>query len=327
MAELVGAIATSHSPMLLTAPKLWQARAEQDRDNPELFDGGGRRVAYDTLLEASAGRFERELAPEVVDRRYRLCQRSLDRLAADVCELDPDVLVVIGDDQAELFDASNQPAVAMFWGESWRTGHMHGVPDNEFFSIVKEGYAMDREQLFAGSPHLGLSVISSLVSAGFDVASVAGTPPGRGFGHAYGFIVKRLVGDRPVKVLPVMLNTYYPPNQPTPARCLALGAAIGKAVDEAPSDQRVLLVASGGLSHFVIDEALDGRVLDAIRAGDGDDLESIPPELLNAGSSEIRNWITVAGAMAPRAVAWSEYVPCYRTPAGTGCAMGFLRWA
>ena len=33
-----------------------------------------------------------------------------------------------------------------------------------------------------------------------------------------------------------------------------------------------------------------------------------------------------AGAMAGRSVASSTYIPIYRTPAGTGMGMGFVRW-
>jgi hypothetical protein len=88
----------------------------------------------------------------------------------------------------------------------------------------------------------------------------------------------------------------------------------------------VLLVASGGLSHFVVDEELDQQLLDAIAGDDAAVLRAIPAERLQAGSSEIRNWIAVAGAMAGRELAYREYVPCYRTAAGTGCAMGFVRW-
>ena len=326
MANLVGAIGTSHSPMLLTNPRLWRDRAAQDLTNPELFDSDGNHVTYEALETAAQGRHREQLAEDVWEERYRLCESSMDRLAADIAELEPDVLVIVGDDQEEVFDASNQPSMAVFWGASWETDVMHGVPDTEFFELVKSGYAMDRRHEFKGAPDLGLAVVQGLVSSGFDVASVASTPPGKGFGHAYGFIIERLLGERVVPVLPVMLNTYFPPNQPTPARCYDFGKALGEAITRAPGDARVVLVASGGLSHFVIDEDLDRRVLDAIRRRDADQLRTVPSHLLNAGSSEIRNWIAVAGAMHDREVMWWNYAPCYRTEAGTGCAMGFLRW-
>jgi hypothetical protein len=55
-------------------------------------------------------------------------------------------------------------------------------------------------------------------------------------------------------------------------------------------------------------------------------LASIPRAKLNSGNSEIRNWIVVAGAAAGLRADWQEYVPLYRTPAGTGCGMAFAAW-
>jgi hypothetical protein len=46
----------------------------------------------------------------------------------------------------------------------------------------------------------------------------------------------------------------------------------------------------------------------------------------DSGNSEIRNWIVTAGAAEVLTTTWQEYVPLYRTPAGTGCAMGFAAW-
>ncbi len=50
--------------------------------------------------------------------------------------------------------------------------------------------------------------------------------------------------------------------------------------------------------------------------------------IFQAGTSEVKNWIPVAGAMAdlgyPPTVV--DYIPCYRSEAGTGNAMGFVYW-
>ena len=43
-------------------------------------------------------------------------------------------------------------------------------------------------------------------------------------------------------------------------------------------------------------------------------------------SAEIRNWIVAAGAAEGLRMQWHEYVPLYRTPAGTGCGMAFAEW-
>jgi seryl-tRNA synthetase len=55
---------------------------------------------------------------------------------------------------------------------------------------------------------------------------------------------------------------------------------------------------------------------------------SLGEPIFQAGTSEMKNWIPVAGAMAelglePQLV---DYVPCYRTEAGTGNAMAFVYW-
>src|SRR5207237_378308 len=87
-----------------------------------------------------------------------------------------------------------------------------------------------------------------------------------GIGHAFSFLYRRLWPECQVPIVPVMLNTYYPPNQPTPKRCYQLGQAIRSAVGSWSGGKRVALMASGGLSHIVIDEPLDQQRLDPLRA-------------------------------------------------------------
>jgi hypothetical protein len=123
------------------------------------------------------------------------------------------------------------------------------------------------------------------------------------------------------------INTYYPPNQPTPRRCYKLGQAIREAVELYPGDQRIGIIGSGGLSHFVVDEALDRGFLDMLQRKDGAAIAGLPGEKLNSGSSEIRNWICVAGAVEHLSLEWSLYEPGYRTPAATGTGLGFAFWS
>ena len=63
------------------------------------------------------------------------------------------------------------------------------------------------------------------------------------------------------------------------------------------------------------------------RKKDAAAIQALPREKLNSGSSEIRNWICVAGAVEHLALEWSLYEPGYRTPAGTGTGLGFAFWS
>jgi len=89
-----------------------------------------------------------------------------------------------------------------------------------------------------------------------------------------------------------------------------------------------MVVASGGLSHFVIDEPWDRKMIKAMQARDYQTLISEPNIVFNSGTSETKNWITTLGALSQtdHAMNLLDYVPCYRSEAGTGNAMAFATW-
>ena len=105
-----------------------------------------------------------------------------------------------------------------------------------------------------------------------------------------------------------------------------IGTAISQALAASPADLRVAIVASGGLSHFLCEEAFDRRVMQALKAHDVGTLMQIPQEALCSGSSETRNWIAMAGAIAHLRCVDDEYIPVYRSAAGTGIGLGFAAW-
>ncbi len=110
-------------------------------------------------------------------------------------------------------------------------------------------------------------------------------------------------------------------------RCLDLGFAIRDLIEGFPQQLRVGIAASGGLSHLLVNEALDHQVVEAISRKDFKLLGSLEPRHLQSGSSEIRNWICVAAAALDLDLDWIEYVPAYRSRALTGGGLGFAAWA
>ena len=134
--------------------------------------------------------------------------------------------------------------------------------------------------------------------------------------------------DKPVPILPIITNTFFPPNQPTSRRCYDMGRFFGRVIKAWKQDAKVAIFGSGGLTHFTIDEDFDRSLCRALLHENENFLCSVPQTTLMQGTSEIRNWIAAAGALSGTGLRCSmiDYVPCYRTEAGTGTAQGFMVW-
>ncbi len=329
MAKIVLGLATAHTPLLTLDGDQWCHRANADFANTRLNLSDGRYMNYGQLLEEVGPIYADVVTPDVLVKKAAWCEAALDRLADALEAAAPDVVVIVGDDQSELFGPANQPAIALYHGKDiLMMDKLQDPATPDWMRTVRRGYLMDQVHTVPGAPELALELIRGLVDKGFDIATSdrVDDPLKAGFGHAYGFVVKRLFRNRAIPVVPVLLNTYFAPNVPSAARCHELGRALQEVLQESPTDLRVAIVASGGLSHFVVDEELDRRVLKAIEMNDTQTLKSVPRCALNSGSSEILNWITVAGAMQGMAVRSVAYEPLRRTPAGTGVGAGFVIW-
>ncbi len=347
MAKVVLGIGSSHSPMMSLPPELWHDMGERDKKNPMLSaPPDGKIRTYEELLEKADPSISERLTPEHFRSQSDAIQRCLTSLADTLADAKPDVVVIVGDDQEEFFFDDVMPSLAVYWGDSIRL--IPRAPgDSPSAKASAWGYG-DVEMDVPVDAALGLHLIEQLGDADFDVAQcryqkdaygghVGGSgylpnfdrttqPRRQGLPHAYSFVVKRLMNNVPIPMVPVIQNTFYPPNQVTPKRCYALGNALGKAIEEWDSDARVAMIASGGLSHFVVDEEIDRLALDAMKNKDAETLRSLPKHRLYSGNSETMNWVTIAGALEHLDMEILDYVPVYRSPAGTGGGWGFASW-
>jgi len=335
MAEIVLGIGTSHGPMLSTPWEKWGGRVAADKQLG-FHDFRGGAYSFDELVEL---RREEHLAEQITPERWQersaACEVALEVLAAKYAEVAPDVAVIVGNDQRELFLEDNFPAFSVFWGDSIQNNprtekQIAVLPPG--IAIAERGHVPPENTTYPGHPELGKHIIESLIDAHFDVAASSRLPKGSGYvngiPHAFGFIYRQIMKDDVTPNVPILVNTFYPPNQPKANRCYALGKALKDAIESWNSDARVAIFASGGLSHFVIDEDLDRKVIDALINHDHKSLIAIPENLYQSGTSEIKNWIPVAAVMdeCEKTMTLVDYVPCYRSEAGTGNAMGFLYW-
>ena len=335
MAEIVLGIGTSHGPMLSTPWEKWGGRVAADKQLG-CHDFRGNAYSFEQLVELrSEEHLAEQITPERWQERSAACEVALEILAAKYAEVAPDVAVIVGNDQREIFLEDNFPAFSVFWGDRIQNNprterQIAALPPG--IAIAERGHVPPENTTYPGHPELGKHIIESLIDADFDVAASSRLPKGSGYvngiPHAFGFIYRQIMKDDVTPNVPILVNTFYPPNQPKANRCYALGKALKDAIESWNSDARVAIFASGGLSHFVIDEDLDRKVIDAFINHDHKSLIAIPENLYQSGTSEIKNWIPVAAVMdeCEKTMTLVDYVPCYRSEAGTGNAMGFLYW-
>ena len=335
MAHLTLGVGTSHAPQLSTPVGEWSQRARADHRNPALAFRGGT-YSYEELSELRNAAFAGECQPDLQADRHRRSRVAIDELGGIVRGSGVDVLVIVSSDHKETFGDELLPPFAVYWGESVR----HEPFTQEQLDAMPPGLAIAEvanvpEQSTTRPCHseLALHLIREVSQAGFDPGASRDLPAGRyghhGIPHGWGFVLQQLLGGQPdIPVVPVFVNTFWEPNPPSAQRCYEFGAALGAAIRSFPLDIRVGLVASGGLSHFVIDEELDRGFLKALVDKDRDFMSDLPGPLLRSGTSELRNWIVVGGATAetPLRAQVVDYLPCYRSEAGTGCGMAFVAW-
>src|SRR5580693_9645608 len=330
MAEIVLGIGSSHGPLLSTPPEQWDLRAKADRENKKHWYRG-KTYDYETLLSERAPGYAAQVTVESRRDRFAQCHRAMEVLTRKFKEVAPEAVVIVGNDQREFFDEGLTPAITVYRGAEIKT-LQHLPKDNPpGINIAEPGNSPLEGASYPGSTALADHILDSLAAENFDLAQSDATPaaaPRGGIPHAYGFLYHSILGDHPPPSVPIILNVHYPFNQPKTHRCLALGKALQRAIKTFKGCSRVAMMASGGLSHFVIDEDLDQAVLAAMQSRDEEALARIPENIFKVGTAEIKNWFPVISAMNAEGLRYTQvdYVPCYRSEAGTGNAMAFVYW-
>jgi hypothetical protein len=296
MAKLIGCAAMSHAPQLMLNPDHWHLlnnrQAERLPDKPGM-----------------------EKETEVKWAKWNSCMAAIAKLRESIAAARPDVIIVVGDDQHENLVDDNMPPFSIYIGDE--------AEASVSLRYLNESKADNRTK-YRIAAKMAHALIDGLMNEGFDPAYSKRTRYDGGLGHAFARVLKFVSPAGDVPVIPVMINTYYPP-APSAQRCAAFGQALARVFRQIPGDERVVIIGSGGLSHTKIDEQLDQSFIRALESSDLAYMAAMPADKLVEGTSEIRNWIVTAAA-ANRPGKMIEYIPLYRTSTGVGCAMGFAYW-
>ena len=299
-------LASSHAPAMFEPKERW----------PLIYS---RIPEYTKESQPHTAKLE---TPEVIQGYIERINAAFDRLRLQLQAYQPEALIVVGDDQGDMFDASNNPTFAVYTGE-------------ELWGLDGTGYrplAERQRRTFPCHAPLARHIHKGLIKKGFDVTSCAVFKPmghpEHGVSHMVAYPVPTLVPNLDLPIVPIFLNEYFPP-LPSAERCYNLGVALAEILADRP--ERVAMYASGGLSHDPggpragwVDEPLDRWFLERLERNDGEALKHLftfDSDTLRGGTGEIRAWITVAGAMR-RPATVVEYIRAHHAKVG----LGFAYW-
>jgi catalytic LigB subunit of aromatic ring-opening dioxygenase len=327
MAEIVVGVAASHTPQLSSGVEWWENHGERDRSNPRLLGRDGELHTYDELVRTADPKILGELKPETYQAKYERAQRGIETISDRLAEAKPDVALVIGDDQWEMFQAEGVPSFSLYHGER--------LFDEQQRDLAKLAEGVRAAQWAAHGDdrawhrtdgRLAEHITATLSANDFDIHFFKEQREDRTLGHAFTFPRYRLGLSPEIPIVPLFINTYFPPNNPNAGRCFRLGQVVRQAIESWDAGVRVAVITSGGLSHFVVNEELDHAVLDGLTKGDLESFASLPRRHMRSGTSEILNWVTAAGVLEKQHATIVDYVPGYRSAAGTGTGMAFAYW-
>jgi len=255
--------------------------------------------------------------------RDRLIEGTL-KLRREIDSFNPDFVLIWGDDQYENFREDIIPPFCVLAYDEMECRpftHKDGSPRRNMW-----GEPADKVFKYRGHPEAAKSMVSHLINQGFDL-SYAYKPlhESGGLGHAFLNTLLYLDFDRKgfdYPVVPFSVNCYgsvvirnrggatqfeneADPPGPSPKRCMQLGAATVRALQDSP--YRVALIATSSWSHAFLtsrnnyvwpDIDSDRARFEELRAGDYDAWRNLPTSAIEAaGQQEMLNWMCLAGAM------------------------------
>jgi 2,3-dihydroxyphenylpropionate 1,2-dioxygenase len=153
---------------------------------------------------------------------------SVDRLRAAAAGLAPDVAVVFGPDHARNLFYDCMPPFCI------GIGRVRGTGD----------YRTPRGDLPQAGP-LAREICAEVTAQGFDPALSLDL----GIDHGLTQVYSKLFPALDLPIVPIIVNSGCPP-LPSFRRCFDFGHAVGQAIRSAAGTDRVLVIGSGGLSHW-----------------------------------------------------------------------------
>jgi 2'-aminobiphenyl-2,3-diol 1,2-dioxygenase large subunit len=247
-------------------------------------------------------------SPEGVEAASERVFQGMRELGVRLRATKPDVMVLITSDHLNNFSVAEPQPFAI------------GIDA----TMIPYGDLGLPTEPITGQPDFAEALAAFAAGRGFDLARKSGVRPD------HGVMIPAAIID-PQRAIPTVLlyvNTVTEP-WPTPDACWDLGGLLAEFVAARPANERVALLAAGGLSHWVgtpeegqVNVAWDNAFLERLVSGDGEGLAKMTNaeirRVAGNGGLEVNAWLTVAGAVrgAKGELIFYEAIPDWATGMG-----------
>jgi len=229
-----------------------------------------------------------------------------------LAEVKPDVAIVIYNDHGLNFFLDKQPTFAIGAAPEYRN--------------QDEGWGIPTIPAFQGDAKFSWHLIERLVHDEFDMVTCQEMAVDHGFTVPMQLFWPNYF-DVDIRTVPLCVNTVQHP-LPSPARCIKLGQALGRAIESYPEDIKVVVLGTGGMSHQLdgeragfINKEFDQLCMEKIIDDPGYFADMSIHELVrNAGAqgAEFIMWLAMRSTMSGKVtkVHSNYHIPISNTAAG-----------
>lgn len=236
-------------------------------------------LPHDPFITAFTERAEPAQAARIFSAFEQVRQQIAQRRA--------DTVIVVGDDHYALFGPSCQPQMLIAVGE------LEG-PLEPWLRIPRR--ALDNNKLLAEQ------ILRTALDKDFDMAVSRSLV----LDHSV-MVPVHLAVPQDTRVIPLYIASGVEPLIGW-KRCKDLGAMLRTAIESWPADERVVILGTGGISHWVgtaemgqVNPEFDRMALGLVERGDTEAIAALSDEQIlregGNGAFELRNWMVAMGAM------------------------------
>jgi protocatechuate 4,5-dioxygenase beta chain len=242
---------------------------------------GGFLMPHDPLITGAP-----QAAPE---QKRQSIEAAFDTIGRRIRELNADTVISVGDDHYAMFGPHCIPRCLI------GTGDVEG-PLEDWLNIPRGP--------IANNPALAQHILMTGFADGIDWAFAKSLTVDHAAAVPHHFVSRLNPG---LRTIPIYLNAGVFPVIES-RRAHVIGESVRRAVESWDKDERVVVLGTGGISHWVgsagmgrVNEEFDRHVLGMAQQGDVEGLIALSDEYVlehgGNGALEIKNWICAMGMM------------------------------